>query len=158
MPGLRCVCWIPGPPPNKLPGNVKVVTGSILDTDILARVMTGASTVFHCAANAALWARDKTVFDKINFEGTARVLDAAASVNVACIVFTSTETILKGWNDASDQTISEDLPLALYEAMAGPYTRSKWKAEQRVKEAAQSGMPVDKPRSTRTEYGRQPHK
>ncbi len=130
------------PPVNKLQSNVKVTVASILDEDVLASLMSGVGTLFHCAAQAALWVRDKDLYERINVEGTSRVLHAAASAKVGRIVCTSTETILKGWNDSSAGVISEDLPTVTLDNMAGPYTRSKWKAAELVRKAVDSGLPV----------------
>ncbi|MCH8081573.1 MAG: NAD-dependent epimerase/dehydratase family protein [Proteobacteria bacterium] len=125
-----------------LPKEVKGFKGSILDQHVLEKAMKGQECVFHLAALTHLWARHKKDFAAVNVEGTRNVLAAAKKAKVKKIVVTSTETILRGWRDPDPFPISENDPAPALDDMAGPYTRSKWRADQLVREAAKSGLPV----------------
>lgn len=118
------------------------IAGSILDEKALAAGMKSVDCVFHLAALAHLWARDKKQYQAVNVEGTRAVLAAARKARVQRVVVTSTETILRGWRDASAFPITEDDPAPMLDEMAGPYTRSKYRADQLVQEEAAKGLDV----------------
>lgn len=127
---------------RELPKGVKGIKGSILDQKALEKAMTGHGCVFHLAALTHLWAQDKSQFETVNVDGTRNVLAAAKKLKVNKLVVTSTETILRGWRDNNPVPISENDPPPALEDMAGPYTRSKFKADQLVRAAAAEGLPV----------------
>ena len=121
---------------------VEAVAGSVLDRETVARLMDGVEQVFHLAANTHLWLPDKSSFRTVNTDGTRVVLDAAARAGVDRIVVTSTEIILRGWQNASATPVSEAEPTPRLEDMAGPYCQSKYLADQMAREAARDGLPV----------------
>jgi len=125
-----------------LPKGVVGIKGSILDQEVLDKAAKGQECVFHVAALTHLWAKRSKDFEAVNVEGTRNVLKAAKKAKAKKIVVTSTETILRGWRDPTPFPISENDPLPKLEEMAGPYTRSKWRADRLVQKAAKDGLPV----------------
>ena len=126
------------------PAGVEIRIGSILDPAALASALEGMQLVFHLAANPNLWAPDPRTFHAVNYEGTCRVLEAAAKAGVSRIVYTSTESILKNIRarDGSDAAlIDENVELGLDDVW-GAYCRSKYLAETAARGAAKSGLPV----------------
>ncbi len=128
--------------PADFPSGVDVIQGSVLDKAALDAALGGAVHVYHLAANAHLWARDRASFAAINVEGTRALLEAARAHRPEKIIVTSSETILRGWRDRNPSPISEDEPTPGVQAMAGPYTRSKLAQDALAREAARSGLPV----------------
>lgn len=128
-------------PPEALP-SVTYIQGDVTNPDALNRAMDGMDQVYHLAALSHLWASDTALFDRINHLGTLNVIAAAQQTRPHCLVYTSTEVILRGWNDPSPTPLTEADPLPALAAMAGPYTRSKWHAEQAMRRAALDGLPV----------------
>lgn len=128
------------PPP---PG-VELRQGSIRDRAALNRACREVDLVFHLAANPNLWAPDPRTFDEVNYEGTMRVLEAAADAGIARFVYTSTESILKNINAprTSRSALIDERVAHGEEDVPGPYCRSKFRAERAASEAAQSGLPV----------------
>ena len=124
-----------------LPKGTEVVEGSVLDAPLLRKMMRGARRVYHLAADSNLWARNKASFHQTNFEGTRTVLQAAHVAGVERVVYTSTETILKG-NAKMDGPIHEDVRLPGLNNMPGAYCKSKFLAERAALEAASAGLPV----------------
>ncbi len=134
----------PSAPATPLPANVELRQGSIRDRAVLARAMNGVTRVFHLAANPNLWAADPNTFHEVNYEGTCRVLEAAANANVARFVYTSTESILKNINaprSSQNALIDENVRHGV-EDVPGPYCRSKFRAEEAAKAAADHGLPL----------------
>jgi dihydroflavonol-4-reductase len=131
--------------PVDLGEDIEIVAGSILDEDLVAKSIAGVEQVYHLAANPNLWLPDKNDFYRINTQGTEIVLAAARKEEVARVVYTSTESILKGTpktkTRSSNQPIDERVALSL-DDMPGPYCRSKYLAEERAMAAAREGLPV----------------
>lgn len=116
--------------------------GSILDADALRRALAKVERLYHVAGNPNLWTARKSEFARVNHEGTRRVLAEAARHDIERIVYTSTESILKGRRARRDDgLIDETVSLAL-DDMPGPYCRSKFLGEQEALAAARRGQPV----------------
>ncbi len=139
-----CVVTVldPAAIPSMFPKGVKIIKGSILDDKALTKALIGVEVVYHLAALTHLWAKDKKEFERINVDGTAAVLKAAKEAEVAKIVVTSTETVLRGWANTNPFPITEQEPVPELADMAGPYTRSKLKAANLARTAAKDGLPV----------------
>ena len=67
--------------------------------------MQGCEQVYHLAAYARVWAKDPTVFYKLNVEGTKHILEAARRLDIKDIVFTSTGGVL---GPSNGQPVKED--------------------------------------------------
>lgn len=134
----------PTSPAIPLPANVELRQGSILDRAALARASDGVDRVFHLAANPNLWAADPTTFHEVNYEGTCRVIEAAAAARVSRFVYTSTESILKNINAprSSRSALIDESVRHSIDDVPGPYCKSKYRAEEAAQAAAKDGMPL----------------
>ncbi len=119
----------------------EAIRGSVADESVVRKAMIGVQRVYHLAANTGLWARDKHVFRKINYESTCTVLHEAMRANVEVVVHTSTESILMGQNDPDK--LDSTTPLwPRKNKTLGPYCEAKLLAEQAALEAASNGLSV----------------
>ena len=130
-------------PAPDLPAGVEVHTGSITDPEAVARAMDGVTRIFHLAAVPELWARDKTVFERINHQGTRTLLDAARRLpGLESFVHTSSEVVLVPRPGlAAPKRLDESVEWAP-EDLIGPYAAGKRRAEQAVLAAAAEGLPA----------------
>lgn len=124
------------------PGDVRRIEGSVTNRQLVREAMEGVATVFHLAAHAGLWAADPTVFERVNHMGTLVVLEAAQEAGVDRFIHTASEVILRGWNDPDPTPINEETIAPPLTTMAGPYSRSKWRADQAVRQAIEAGVPA----------------
>ncbi len=110
---------------------IEVVEGDLRDVTSLKAAVKNCDNLFHVAADYRLWVPDpKTMYD-INVTGTKDLILAAAEAGVSRMIYTSSVATL-GLN--SDGTPSnEDTPSNI-ETIAGHYKRSKFVAEQTVKQ------------------------
>lgn len=116
--------------------------GSIVDPVEVERAMRGCRRVFHLAALAGLWARDKAAFVSVNRDGTRNVLEAARRLETEIVVHTSTESILIAMGRGRrPQHVNEATRCSLRE-MAGAYCRGKYLAEEEARQAAERGQRV----------------
>ena len=118
--------------------SLEYVTGDLRDTSSLERALKDVKRVFHVAADYRLWARKPQEIYDSNVGGTKNLLAAAKKAGVEQLIYTSTVA-----------TIAVDRPQLPSEAtetkleeMIGHYKRSKWQAEQEVRQAAKEGFPA----------------
>jgi len=126
----------------ELPDGIEVRKGSILDAGALTSALEGVECLYHLAANPDLWAARPESFFELNYHGTLAVLEAARTAKTPRVVYTSTESILKGVRRTNGSVIDENSAPARLEDMPGPYCRSKFLAERAAFAAAASGMPI----------------
>ncbi|MEP3765264.1 MAG: NAD-dependent epimerase/dehydratase family protein, partial [Marinomonas sp.] len=130
------------PRPANISEDIKWLTGSILTPEDLDAAMDGMQIVFHLAALAHLGVPQTQRYEQINTDGTQAVIDAAAKHNVEHLLITSTEVILRDWRVAYDAPLTAHDALPDMAAMAGPYCRSKLKAETAARVAMTAGQPI----------------
>jgi farnesol dehydrogenase len=118
---------------------IEKVDGDILDRKALRSGMEGCQQVFHLAARAKNWAKDKQEFFGPNVEGTRNVLEAAKAAGVERIVCTSTIVTL---GPTAPQVVGdENMPRTTMNCFT-EYEESKVVSEAEVMEAARQGLPA----------------
>jgi len=125
-------------PARALP-DVEYVHGSVLDRSLVDGALTGVEQVYHLAGLPGMWVPQKGDFHAVNCCGTELVLAAARQRGIARFLHCSTESILFR---CPPTAATDESPLQSPDDMPGPYTRSKWLAEQHAAQAAASGFPV----------------
>jgi dihydroflavonol-4-reductase len=116
-----------------------VIEGDLANIASLEGALAGCDALFHVAADYRLGARDPAQLYLTNVEGTRNILNAARTVGVARIVYTSSVATIGIPSDRSPG--DESTPVAL-DDMIGHYKRSKYLAEEVAREAVRSGMSV----------------
>lgn len=131
----------PGSDRRTLQGlDVEQVEGDIVVVDTLGPALEGCRSVFHVAADYRLWVPDPDAMYETNVRGSVNVLEAAHGAGVERMVYTSSVATL-GLNPDGTPA-DEDVPVTL-EDMIGHYKRSKFLAEEAVRErAGDLGVPV----------------
>jgi dihydroflavonol-4-reductase len=119
--------------------SVEIAEGDVTDPPSLARAMAGIATLYHCAADYRLWARDPGELHRANVEGTDNVLKAAAAARVARVVYTSSVGALGLTADGTPA--DETTPVSRAEVV-GNYKKSKFDAERVAESWAGRGLPV----------------
>lgn len=113
---------------------VDLRVGSILNGADLQAAMLGVTYVIHLAAQVSVPQSfiDPQACDRINSEGTRRVIEAAGVAGVERVVLASSCAVY----GPSDDVLDEDAPLA----PASPYAASKVHAERHLAAAARRGL------------------
>jgi dihydroflavonol-4-reductase len=119
--------------------DVEVSEGDLTDVDSLQRAAQGCDGLFHVAADYRLGARDPAELYKTNVDGTRNVLSAARRSGVQRVVYTSSVATI---GIPADGTPGDEQSANSLENMIGHYKRSKYLAEEVVREAAQGGVSV----------------
>jgi dihydroflavonol-4-reductase len=110
---------------------VEIRTGSLEDGASLRAAVAGCGALFHVAADYRLWVRDPAAMYRANVDGTRALMEAALAEGVERIVYTSSVAVLGLKADGS--VADETTPSSLAD-MIGPYKRSKFLAEEAVRE------------------------
>ncbi len=130
----------PGASVDHLPlDRIELVSADIRDEPAVREASKNCEYVYHLAADANLWRRDRGEFDKINRLGTVHVMRAALDNGAKRILYTSTESILVSQN--SNGGAVENLRLQASD-MLGPYCLSKFHAEEEVFRMVEQGAPI----------------
>jgi dihydroflavonol-4-reductase len=118
---------------------VEIAVGDLTDGATLARALADCPALFHVAADYRLGTRDPSQLYRCNVEGTRNILAAARQGGVERIVYTSSVATIGLPQDRSPGV--ESTPVALSD-MIGHYKRSKYLAEQVVRDSARTDVPV----------------
>jgi dihydroflavonol-4-reductase len=119
--------------------NVEVCEGDLGDSSSLEHAAQGCDGLFHVAADYRLGAPDPAELYRVNVEGTRKVLSAAYRAGIRRIVYTSSVATI---GIPADGTPGDEQTANSLENMIGHYKRSKYLAEEVVREAAREGLPV----------------
>jgi dihydroflavonol-4-reductase len=114
---------------------VEWALGDLTDGPSLERAVAGCQVLFHVAADYRLGVLDPRQLYQTNVEGTRNILNAAARARVERVVHTSSVATIGIPTDGSFG--DEATPVGL-DDMIGHYKRSKYLAEQLVREWARS--------------------
>ena len=123
---------------GRLPGGCEPASGDLLDAAAVRRAARGADAVFHVAARYSLARARAGEIERINTEGTANVLRAAAGEDVPMVHTSSVATV---GLPADGTPGDEDTPLPPGQVI-GAYKRSKVASERLALEAAAGGQHV----------------
>jgi nucleoside-diphosphate-sugar epimerase len=118
---------------------IRLVTGDIQDRSSLQKGMEGCNQVFHLAAYAKNWSKDPSVFFKQNVGGMHNVFEAAKSVGVERLVFTS--TIVTFGPTPPGVVGNEEMP-RITQKYYTEYEETKSMAEKEALAYAAGGFPV----------------
>ena len=130
-------------------GRLEWVTGDILDRDSLRRALAGCTEVIHLAAYARNWAKDPSLFFRLNVEGARNVFEAAAEAGVRRIVYTSTVVVFGP--TPRGVVGNEEMPRATPRFLT-EYEESKVVAEKEALALTSRGLPIVAVHPTRV-YG-----
>ncbi|HEX4555800.1 MAG TPA: NAD-dependent epimerase/dehydratase family protein [Xanthobacteraceae bacterium] len=136
----HAVCVLDPVTPEHLPDKVHHWAGSVTDPAVARRALEGIDYVFHLAGIAHLWAPGRDDLDRINRHGTVVMLAAAKAMAVRRFVHCSSYTFLLPARKIArpiDEAISVD-PVDI----AGPYSRSKYRAEEAARATVGTGQDV----------------
>ncbi|MCX7061468.1 MAG: NAD-dependent epimerase/dehydratase family protein [Gammaproteobacteria bacterium] len=116
-----------------------IVEGDLTDPASLQKAVKGCDAVFHVAADYRLWAPNPDDLYRANVDGSRALVAAAHAAGVQRIVYTSSVAVLGIPKDGRPG--DEDTPVTVAD-MIGHYKRSKFLAEEAVRELADNGAPV----------------
>jgi nucleoside-diphosphate-sugar epimerase len=128
---------------------IKLVQGDIMNPDSLVAGMKGCTHVFHLAAYAKNWAKDKSIFYNQNVIGMRNVFNAARKNKVERVTFTST---IVTFGPTPPGVVGDENMTRITEHYYTEYEETKAIAEQEALKMAADGFPVVMVNPTRV-YG-----
>jgi len=134
--GHRVRVLEPGDRPESLEGlEIDFASGSVLDSDDVARAVEGVDVVYHLAAKIDLRPKKDPMMVPINVEGTRTVVDACLARDLRLVHTSSHHAVVR---EPLEQPLTEERPLALGEKCE--YHRSKAVGETIVLDACERGL------------------
>lgn len=115
--------------------NIIVFPGDITNMPSIKKAMTGCQQVYHTAAIVKIFAKDPSLFYKVNVDGTRNLLQAALDNGIKKFVYTSTCGVL---GVSINEPKSEKDPRT--ESFDNEYEFTKFMAENLVKEYVHKGL------------------
>ncbi len=112
--------------------------GDLFDLDVIYNATHHCDAVFHLAAFANIWSKDKMQAYKTNVVGTMNILEAALLNKVARVIFTSSAAVLPPSENGEEIDENSTLP-AKY---ITDYEITKFQAEQLCLEYCKKGLNV----------------
>ncbi len=119
--------------------DIEAVEGDLGDDASLARACGGCDALFHIGADYRLWSRRPGEIYRTNVEGTRSILRAAADAGVNRVVYTSSVATLDPPRDGAP---GDEASRAKLTEIVGHYKRSKFMAEEVVREFERKGLAV----------------
>lgn len=120
-----------------LPEACQLIQGDITQPDTLPLAFEDVDWVFHAAGFPEQWMKNIAVFEQINVQGTANMIEAALNAKVERFIHTSTIDVFEGKSHKEyDESIIDPFPKGTH------YERSKQKADQLVASAIEKGLPA----------------
>lgn len=116
----------------------QLVYGDITDRQALETAMAGVDWVFHTAAYVELGLVDAAMMERVNVEGTRRVLEVAKAAGVSKLVYCSTIGV---YGDTQGRVIDETFQRQ-QKNFSSAYDSTKYQAQQLVDQFAAEGLPV----------------
>lgn len=116
----------------------KVFEGDILEPAKIRKAMEGCEKVYHLAAYAKVWDKDKNAFLKMNVEGTKNVLDSSLQQKVQKVVITSTAGVLGP--SIAGKTVDENSVSAV--PFSTEYERTKALAEEEAQKYLDKNLAI----------------
>lgn len=110
-----------------------------MNLDSLVQGMKGCTHVFHLAAYAKNWSRDKNIFYRHNIDGMRNVFEAARRNNIQRIVWTST---IVTFGPTHKGVIGDETMPRITQKYFTEYEETKSIAEREALKMAAEGFPV----------------
>lgn len=120
---------------SHLPG-LSPVVGDLDNIASLEEGVRGCDTVFHLAAYAKPWSKDKSLPQRINVNGTENILKTSLAAGVKRFVFTSSAAVIGP--SPGVEPIAEDYPRTV--PWFNEYEETKAEAEDLVRSYCRDGM------------------
>jgi dihydroflavonol-4-reductase len=116
----------------------ELLTGNVNDRESIGLAVKGCQRVYHAAAVYQLWTKNRKAMYETNVEGTRHVMEEGVKAGIERIVYTSSVATI----GVPPNGIGTEDTTVTFKDMIGDYKKSKFLAEEVVKEFIQQGAPA----------------
>jgi farnesol dehydrogenase len=124
--------------PDRLPDAVRSVTGVIEEPETYRAALPGHDVFVHAAALVKMWAPDRSLFDRVNVEGSEGAILAARAAGIGKFVYASSFIAL---GPSNGKPLAED-DLRRTSVPHNDYERTKIAADAMARRYLDEGYPV----------------
>ncbi|MFH1829791.1 MAG: NAD-dependent epimerase/dehydratase family protein [Pseudomonadota bacterium] len=118
---------------------ISILRGDIRDRRLMGQLIRDCEAVIHTAALNSLWHKPSDDFYSINVQGTRNVCEAAMEAGVTKFIFTSSCEVM---GRAQAGILADEENALSLRKVNGHYERSKFIAEDVVREFIKKGLPA----------------
>ncbi len=118
--------------------NTIIFEGDLFDLKTMDKAIEGCDCIFHLAAYANIWSKDKTLAYRTNYIGTKNILELAIKHNVKKVIFTSSAATLPPAKKT--ELVDESFPVP--KEYLTEYETTKQQAEQLCIEYTKKGLNI----------------
>lgn len=111
------------------------IQGDLVDRSRVFQACQGMDTVFHVAAKPGIWGAYGAYY-AVNVTGTRHVIEACLAGQVACLIHTSSPSVI--FDEKDMENVDESVPYP--ETYLAPYPETKALAEKQVIDAVAKGL------------------
>lgn len=122
--------------PEEIQRKVSVFEGDLMNLEAIENAMNNCDFVFHLAAFAGIWSKDKMLAWRTNVEGTKNILNAALKNKIKKVVYTSSAATFPPSKEIEPVDETSQLP----DSYLTDYEITKRKAEQLCMEFTTKGL------------------
>ncbi|MFX1355822.1 MAG: NAD-dependent epimerase/dehydratase family protein [Promethearchaeota archaeon] len=114
--------------------NIEYTNGDVRQIDSLYSAVDDVDVIYHLAAYTRMWAKDKSVFEDTNIDGTENVAKVALDSNIRMIYVSSFIALGATPSEPVDETYESEDGLFL------DYAKTKFQAKKLIKEYVNKGL------------------
>ena len=118
---------------------LEFVQGNVTSLESLRKAMDGCRYAFHLAGFAQNWARDSSIFTKINVDGMRNVFQVATEQNFERVVWTSS---IVTFGPTEQGTIADETTPRITDQYFTEYEKTKAVAEKEALKWVANGLPL----------------
>ncbi len=123
---------------ESLKNKITLYEGDLFALEQINKAMRNCDCIFHMAAFANIWSKDKSVARRTNVEGTLNILRAAVKNDVKKVVFTSSAATLPPSENKEEVNENSQVP----ETYLTDYETTKREAELLCRDFVKQGLAV----------------
>ncbi len=116
--------------------NIEYIIGDVRDTKSVSKAIDEVDTIYHLAAYTKLWAKDKSVFEDVNINGTENIAKVVLEKNKRLIYISSFIALGGTPEEPVDENHESEDGLFL------DYAKTKFQAKKLIKEYIRKGLNV----------------
>lgn len=114
--------------------NIEYFIGDITDLASIKKATEDIDVIFHLAAYTGIWAKDRSIYDKINVDGTTNICKVALDKDIRVLYVSSFTALGPTPEEPVDETYEKGDEFYL------EYERTKYEAKKVVQEQFEKGL------------------
>ena len=118
--------------------NIEYIIGDIRDLESLHKAAENIDLIYHLAGYVKIWAKDKSIYDEININGSENIAKVAIAKNLTLFYISSFGALGPNPPDGNGEPCDEDFEHVDF--FQNDYERTKFYGREVIKDYMQKGL------------------